>query len=123
MLDFDARCRVGGFVLDASFATGEGVTALFGRSGAGKSTVLNLIAGLARPDSGRIAVGGRTLYDSSSRTDLPPHERRVGYVFQEGRLLPHLTVRQNLLYGRFFNKGNGVDLDHVVELLGLGALL
>src|SRR5262245_1647673 len=123
MLEFDVRCKVGSFALDAAFSSGPGVTALFGRSGAGKSTILNLIAGLARPDSGRIRVGERVLYDSASGADLPPHARRVGYVFQEGRLLPHLTVRQNLLYGRFFNKGNGVDLDHVVELLGLGALL
>ena len=125
MLEFDVRCRVGSFALDAAFATGQGVTALFGRSGAGKSTVLNLIAGLARPDSGRIAVGGRTLYDSGAGTALPPHARRVGYVFQEGRLLPHLTVRHNLTYGRFFANGRRavLDFDQAIELLGIGHLL
>src|ERR1051326_8795134 len=95
MLEFDVRCRVGSFALDAAFATGGGVTALFGRSGAGKTTVLNLIAGLARPQSGTITVEKRKLYDSAAGIDLPPHARRVGYVFQEGRLLPHLTVRHN----------------------------
>ena len=125
MLEFDARCRIGGFGLHAAFSTGTGVTALFGRSGAGKSTVLNLIAGLVRPDSGRIAVNGHTLYDSASGTALPAHARRVGYVFQEGRLLPHLTVRQNLLYGNFFNRNKTpvVGLEQAVELLGIGHLL
>ena len=125
MLEFDARCRLGRFVLDARFSSGAGVTALFGRSGAGKSTVLNLIAGLARPDSGRILVDDRTLYDSGTGIDLPPHARRVGYVFQEGRLLPHLTVRQNLLYGRFFARGGKTVLgfDPAVDLLGIGDVL
>ena len=125
MLEFDVRCRVGSFALDATFATGSGVTALFGRSGAGKSTVLNLIAGLARPQSGRITVDGRTLYDSEARIALPAHARRVGYVFQEGRLLPHLTVRHNLTYGRFFANGRNAVLgfDQAIELLGIGHLL
>jgi molybdate transport system ATP-binding protein len=125
MLEFDVRCRVGSFELDAAFATGGGVTALFGRSGAGKSTVLNLIAGLARPQSGRISVEKRTLYDSAAGIELPPHARRIGYVFQEGRLLPHLTVRHNLLYGNFFNKNkNGVvGFAQAIELLGIGHLL
>ena len=125
MLEFEVRCRVGAFALDAAFATGGGVTALFGRSGAGKTTVLNLIAGLARPQSGRITVEKRKLYDSAAGIDLPPHARRVGYVFQEGRLLPHLTVRHNLLYGNFFNrkKNHVVAFEHVIELLGISHLL
>ena len=125
MLEFDVRCRVGSFSLDAAFTTGGGVTALFGRSGAGKSTVLNLIAGLARAESGRIAVDGHVLYDSASGVALPPHTRRVGYVFQEGRLLPHLTVRHNLLYGRFFANGRSavLSLEQAVELLGIEHLL
>ena len=123
MLEFDARWRAGAFALDAAFATGAGITALFGRSGAGKTTVLALIAGLLRPGSGRIAVGGRVLYDSAAGVDLPAHRRRVGYVFQEGRLLPHLTVRQNLLYGRFFSPGGSLPLDQAVGLLGLEGLL
>ena len=125
MLEIDVRCRLGAFALDVAFATGGGVTALFGRSGAGKSTVLNLIAGLARPQSGRISVEQRTLYDSAAGIELPPHARRIGYVFQEGRLLPHLTVRHNLLYGNFFNRNRKdvLKLDQAVELLGLGGLL
>ncbi|HEX5420924.1 MAG TPA: molybdenum ABC transporter ATP-binding protein [Gammaproteobacteria bacterium] len=125
MLEFGARCRLGAFALDASFSAGAGVTALFGRSGAGKSTVLNLIAGLAQPGAGRIAVDGRTLYDSRSGVDLPPYRRRIGYVFQEGRLLPHFTVRRNLLYGRLFAGGREAMLgfEQAVELLGLGGLL
>ena len=128
MLDFDARWRAGAFSLEATFSTGAGITALFGRSGAGKTTVLNLIAGLGRPASGRIAVGGRNLYDSSAGIDLPPHRRHVGYVFQEGRLLPHLTVEHNLLYGRFFARrragaGAASSFEHTVKLLGIGHLL
>src|SRR5262245_6397623 len=125
MLEFGARLRLGGFALDAAFSTGSGVTALFGRSGSGKSTLLNLVAGLARPDSGRIAVGGRVLYDGAAGVDLPAHARRVGYVFQEGRLRPHLTVRHNLLYGGFFNKDGTpvIGFDHAVDLLGIAPLL
>lgn len=125
MLEVAVRAQLGAFGLDAQFSSGAGITALFGRSGAGKSTLLNLIAGLARPASGRIAVNGRVLCDSAADIDLPPHERRIGYVFQEGRLLPHLTVRQNLLYGRFFSRRTRevAGLDQAVGLLGLEALL
>ncbi len=125
MLEFEARYRAGTFVLEARFSSAAGVTALFGRSGAGKSTVLNLIAGLAQPESGRIVVDGRTLHDDAAGIDLPPHARRVGYVFQEGRLLPHLTVRHNLLYGSLFSKRGKPVLSfaQAVELLGIGHLL
>ncbi|HEY2336134.1 MAG TPA: molybdenum ABC transporter ATP-binding protein [Burkholderiales bacterium] len=125
MLDVDVRCRVGGFALDAAFSTNAGVTALFGRSGAGKTTLLNLIAGLTRPESGRITVGGRTLYDAATGINLPAHARRVGYVFQEGRLLPHLTVRHNLLYGNYFNRKQShvIGFDAAIELLGIAHIL
>ena len=125
MLEFDVRCRLGAFSLSAAFAAGAGITALFGRSGSGKTTVLNLIAGLAETDSGRIVVDGRTLYDGAAGVNVAPHARRVGYVFQEGRLLPHLSVRQNLLYGSFFNRSGKsiVGLDQAVALLGLEHLL
>ncbi|HET7197025.1 MAG TPA: molybdenum ABC transporter ATP-binding protein [Burkholderiales bacterium] len=125
MLELDVRLRVGAFALDAAFATNAGITALFGRSGAGKTTVLNVIAGLARPRRGRVAVGGRVLYDSERGIDVPPHARRIGYVFQEGRLLPHLTVRHNLGYGRFFAAPAGARLsfDQAVALLGIAHLL
>ena len=125
MLEVAVRAQLGAFGLDAHFSSGAGITALFGRSGAGKSTLLNLIAGLARPASGRIAVGGRVLYDGAAGIALAPHERRIGYVFQEGRLLPHLTVRQNLLYGRFFSRraAQVAGFDQAVALLGIEALL
>lgn len=111
-----------GFALDVAFDAPAGVTALFGRSGSGKTTVVNAVAGLLRPDHGRIVAGGTVLLDTAAGLVLPPHRRRVGYVFQEARLFPHLTVRQNLLYGRWF-RGGGVAFGQVVEMLGIGALL
>lgn len=125
MLDVALKHRLGGFSLDVAFTAGSGVTALFGRSGAGKTTVVNAIAGLLRPDQGRVVLDGRVLLDRGSGTWVPPHRRRIGYVFQEARLFPHLTVRQNLFYGRFFNRlGLRSDaFDRVVALLGIGALL
>ena len=113
-----------GFTLDATFEAPAGVTALFGRSGSGKTTVINAVAGLLRPDQGRIALDDDLLADTATRHHLPPHRRRIGYVFQEGRLFPHLTVRQNLLYGRWFApKTNGPSFDQVVDLLGIAPLL
>ncbi|VDC24355.1 molybdenum ABC transporter ATP-binding protein [Pseudogemmobacter humi] len=113
------------FTLDVAFTAPPGVTALFGRSGSGKTTVVNAVAGLLRPGKGRIALDETVLLDTERRIFLPPHRRRIGYVFQEGRLFPHLTVRQNLLYGRWFApKGAArADFDLIVDLLGIGALL
>jgi molybdate transport system ATP-binding protein len=114
-----------GFVLSADFVSDGRVTALFGRSGAGKSTLVNLIAGLIRPDKGTIELDGAAVFDSGKGIDLPSHRRRIGYVFQEGRLFPHLSVRSNLLYGRRFTpkRIRWGSLDEIVELLGIGALL
>lgn len=119
------RHSFGGFTLDVAFDTPPGLTALFGRSGAGKSTVVNAVAGLLRPDAGRIVLAGRVLTDTAARILVPPHRRRIGYVFQDARLFPHLTVRQNLLYGRFFapRGAEGPALGPIAELLGIGALL
>ena len=117
--------RFGDFTLEAAFDAPPGVTALFGRSGSGKSTVVNAVAGLLRPDAGRIVLGERVLFDSAARVNLPPHRRRMGYVFQDARLFPHLTVRQNLTYGRWFAR-TGTDsseLARITDLLGIGALL
>jgi molybdate transport system ATP-binding protein len=122
-LEVAAERRLEAFALDVRFESAGRVTALFGRSGSGKSTLLNVIAGLVQPQRGRIAVDGEVLYDSAARLDVPVHRRRIGYVFQEDRLLPHLSVRQNLLYGRRFAAGNGIAPDGVIELLGLAALL
>jgi molybdate transport system ATP-binding protein len=100
------------------------VTALFGPSGAGKTSIVNAIAGLLAPESGRIAVNGALLFDSANGTDLPAHRRRVRVVFQESRLFPHLSVRQNLVYGRWIaGHAAGAKLDEVVQLLGLQGLL
>jgi molybdate transport system ATP-binding protein len=127
MLNVAVYHRLGDFALDVSFEAGSGLTALFGRSGAGKTSLINAIAGLLRPERGRIAVAGEVLTDTERRIFVPPRRRRIGYVFQEGRLFPHLSVRRNLLYGSWFaaatDSGGAVDLDHVVRLLGIAALL
>ena len=117
--------RFEGFSLDVDLEAPPGVTVLFGASGSGKTTLINAVAGLLRPDHGRIVAGGRVLLDTDTRRFVPPHKRRLGYVFQEGRLFPHLSVRQNLLYGRWFApRGEpGESLENVVEMLGIGPLL
>jgi molybdate transport system ATP-binding protein len=124
-LSVAVRRRLGSFNLDAAFESEGHLTVLFGPSGSGKTSVVNLIAGLARPDSGRIAVDGRVLVDTEARIFLPKHRRRIGYVFQDARLFPHLTVRQNLGYGRFFSPKaeRRENFTHVVDLLGIGHLL
>ena len=121
MLDVNVRNRLGGTALDIRFTGAGGVTALFGRSGAGKTSTVQMIAGLMTPDAGRIALGGRVLFDSDRRVDIATPQRRVGVIFQEGRLFPHLTVRRNLLYARAA-RGNG-RYDGIVGMLGLEALL
>ncbi len=125
-MEIDVRRRLGDFALDVDLSFAErGVTALFGRSGAGKTTLVNLIAGLDRPDDGRIVVAGQSLFDSARGIDVPPERRRLGYIFQDSRLFPHLTVRSNLRYGmRRGRKANDpVDFDQIVALLGLESLL
>ena len=125
ILEVDIEHRLGAFELDIHFRSGGGLTALFGRSGAGKTSVVNVIAGLVRPQRGRIVVAGSVLADTERGIQVPAHRRRVGYVFQEDRLFPHLTVRQNLLFGRWFapRSMRTGRLDDVVELLGIGSLL
>ena len=124
-LAIDIRHRLGSFLLDARFETGSGLVALFGRSGSGKSSIVNVIAGLIRPDEGSVAINGVPLVDTARGLFVPPHRRRIGYVFQEGRLFPHLTVRQNLLYGHWFTppaqRRDG--LERALDLLGIEALL
>jgi molybdate transport system ATP-binding protein len=124
-LTVDVRAWRGDFALDVRFEAGPGVTTLFGRSGAGKTSVVDMVAGLLRPEAGRIAVDGRVLFDREAGIDLPAHARRIGYVFQESRLFPHLTVRQNLLYGRWFapRAERGLKFEQVVDFLGIGAHL
>jgi molybdate transport system ATP-binding protein len=121
----DVRQTFKSFVLDASFTSSGGVTALFGRSGSGKTSLMRAIAGLSKPQNGRIEIDGDVLLDTDRGIFVPMHRRRFGYVFQEARLFPHLNVRQNLLYGRWFapRGGRGDNFAHVVELLGIGPLL
>lgn len=106
----------------------QGILGLFGPSGAGKSSLLNMVAGLLRPDDGRITINGVTLFDQARQIDLPIAQRRCGYVFQDLRLFPHMTVRANLLYGsrRSHDRSPGsetTDLDSIVSLLGIDHLL
>ena len=125
MIDVRITRRLAGFSLDAAFTSDSGITALFGRSGSGKTTLINAIAGLVTPDDGTISVNGMCLFDRARGIDVPVRRRRVGYVFQEGRLFPHLTVRANLRYGFDLAKADGryIEFGKVVELLGLEALL
>jgi len=104
---------------------GGDVTAIYGRSGAGKTTLINMIAGLERPDAGRITLDDQVLFDADARVDVAPEHRRVGYVFQQDRLFPHLKVRGNLEYGRKRRqaRSNSISFDDVIDMLGIGGLL
>ncbi len=126
MLEVDIRKRLGGLDLEYRFACEtHGIVAVFGRSGAGKTSLIRMLSGLLRPDTGRIAVAGRTLFDSAGATDVPPERRRLGYVFQEDRLFPHLSVHGNLTYGlkRAPRQERRIGLREVVALLGIEGLL
>ena len=124
-LSIDIRHTLGDFRLEVRADLGPGLTALVGASGAGKTTVLNIIAGILRPDLGVVRLDEHVLADSRTGAWVPAHRRRIGYVFQEPRLFPHLTVRQNLLYGRWFHRGELARLsgDDVIGLLNLSPLL
>ena len=115
----------GDFHLDLGFELSPGITALYGPNGSGKSTTLDCIAGLAAPDSGEVRLGGRALFSSQERVNLPPERRRIGYVFQESLLFPHLTVWENILYGyrRTPEAYRCVEIDGLIELLALAPLL
>jgi molybdate transport system ATP-binding protein len=125
MLSVDVEKKLGDFTVKAAFAGDRAVTALFGPSGSGKTSIVNMIAGLITPDRGRIAVDGEALFDGAHGIDQPAHRRRIGYVFQDGRLFPHLSVARNLDYGRWMS-GKARDeaqVKHVTELLNIGHLL
>src|SRR6185436_53255 len=125
MLDVDVSARRAAFHLDAAFRSDAPIVALFGRSGAGKTTLVHAIAGIVRPERGRIVIGERVLFDSARGIDLPPEKRRVGYVFQDALLFPHLSVRANLAYGEALTPAaeRFVDSERVLALLGIGGLL
>jgi molybdate transport system ATP-binding protein len=125
MLTVDVKKRLGDFSLAAKFEAKGGATALFGASGAGKTSLVNMIAGLVAPDRGRIVLDDTVLFDSAARVNLPAHRRRIGYVFQEGRLFPHLSVAQNLDYGRWMAglPREAAERERVIDLLDIGHLL
>ncbi len=126
MLEVVVRRKQGSFFMDVAFSVpGKGITALFGPSGVGKTSVVNMIAGLSRPDSGQIVLDRRILFDAEEGINVSPNGRRIGYIFQDGRLFPHLTVRGNLIYGMKLVPENGryVAFDQVVDLLGIRPLL
>jgi len=125
-MSFELRVerQLGEATVAADFVAEAGLTALFGPSGAGKTSLLNMVAGLLRPDRGRIAVDGEVLFDSASGIDLPAQDRRAGCVFQDGRLFPHLRVRDNLGYGADRAAGRGLmSLDEAAAFLGIAHLL
>ncbi len=123
-LSLDISHALPGFTLNARFEAPAGITALFGRSGAGKTSVVNAVAGLLRPDSGRITLNGSVLFDSAAGQLLPAHKRQLGYVFQDARLFPHLKVSANLVYGmRFARNRSGPTVEEVCALLDIGSLL
>jgi molybdate transport system ATP-binding protein len=125
MLVVEVEKKLGEFSLNALFVSESGATVLFGPSGAGKTSIINMIAGLLKPDRGRIVLDGEVLFDGAARIDVPAWRRRIGCVFQEGRLFPHMTVKHNLDYGRWMG-GRAADpaaFAHAVELLDIGHLL
>lgn len=126
VIEIDIGHRLGDFRLDAAFSSDGRLTSLFGRSGSGKTSLVNIIGGLIRPERGRVVVAGQVLVDTRAGIFVPKHRRRIGYVFQEARLFPHLDVRQNLLFGRWFSPRDAApssDLSGVVDLLGIAHLL
>jgi molybdate transport system ATP-binding protein len=125
MIEVQARLKRKNFELDASVQLSQRVTAIYGPSGAGKSTLLSIIAGITQPDSGRIVIDGECLFDSQTRINKPIHQRKIGLVFQDGRLFPHLTVEHNLSYALNFTpvENQQFQLKQIVTLLELEALL
>jgi molybdate transport system ATP-binding protein len=125
MLAVDVEKRLGSFTIATRFETAAGVTGVFGPSGAGKTTLVNMIAGLVAPDRGRITLADMVLFDSKARINVPAHRRRIGYVFQEGRLFPHLKVATNLDYGRRMSRlpHDPAEWQRIVALLDIGHLV
>jgi molybdate transport system ATP-binding protein len=125
MIDVDIEQRLGSFELAVAFVAEAPIVGLFGRSGAGKSSVVNAIAGITKPNRGVIRINNVTLFDAEKGIDVAPEKRRVGYVFQDSLLFPHLDVESNLLYGQRLRHANErvIDEARVVDLLGLGSLL
>jgi molybdate transport system ATP-binding protein len=125
MIEVAARKLLGTTLIDVAFSTEGQVTALFGPSGSGKTSIVNMIAGLLKPEWGRICLGDQVLFDSAKRIAVPVHKRRIGYVFQDARLFPHMSVKHNLIYGRRMNRlaSDAKEETHVINMLDIGPLL
>jgi molybdate transport system ATP-binding protein len=125
MIDIDIEQQLGAFRLAVTFSAEAPIVGLFGRSGAGKTSVINAIAGITKPARGHIRIGDASLFESATGIDLKPEERRIGYVFQDALLFPHMDVEDNLLYGQRLRPARDrvIEAARVIELLGLGALL
>ncbi len=123
MIDVDVSSRVGDFALSARFVMSGGITAIFGRSGAGKSSLIRMITGLSAPDSGRIVFGERVVFDRAVSINVPVQQRGVGMVFQEPRLFPHMNVERNLLYSQWAaGRKSVIGLGEIADLLGIAHL-
>lgn len=123
-LDVQIKHGFDGFALDVNFQAPKGITVLFGRSGAGKSTIVRAVAGLEPVSQARVRLGDRALSDSAKGLHIPAHKRRIGYIFQDARLFPHMTVEQNLHYARRFGRAiEPQQADRVIGMLGIGDLL
>lgn len=124
MIDIEIGQTRGAFTLDASFRADARIVGLFGRSGSGKTSIVDAIAGISKPSRGRIAINETVLFDAARGIDVPAEQRRLGYVFQDDLLFPHLDVRRNLLYGyRRAHAPKPIDPAQVIELLGLSSFL
>jgi molybdate transport system ATP-binding protein len=125
MLDIRLKKSIGGFHLSVLFKAENGLTAIFGPSGAGKTLIAKMLGGLLTPDDGRIEIDGRTLFDPGRNINIPAHQRHIGFVFQEHRLFPHYSVRGNLTYGKRppARAATAISFDTVVDILGIGSLL
>jgi molybdate transport system ATP-binding protein len=125
VLAVDVEKQLGTFKVNVRFDAAGGATGLFGPSGSGKTSLVNMIAGLLKPDRGNVILDDTILFDADKHINVPPHERRIGYVFQEGRLFPHLSVRQNLDYGRRMNRQprDQNEFDRIAALLDIGKLI
>src|SRR5262249_43808284 len=121
MLTVEIHKKLGDFSLDANFQSASGVTALFGPSGSGKTSIIGMVAGLMKPDRGRITINGEVTFDSATGIDERAYKRRIGYVFQDGRLFPHLSVAHNLDYGRWMSGANPdkAEIERVTSLLDI----
>src|SRR5258708_12436023 len=125
-VEISVQTRLGAFALRAEFAIDRpGIPALFGPSGAGKTTIVNVVAGLLTPQTGRVVINGRTVLDTAAGVSVPIRQRRVGYVFQDSRLFPHMTVERNLLFGwrRARRRAVASQVSQVIDMLPLAGLM